>query len=106
MAGTSKTLSTRPVDIIRDISTDEIIGVIPQSTDTVISSSTANIISTYAEISSVAAASLTTIVSYTAPVGKVTFLQRASAGGDNIATYQVEINTVNRRKEEHISDLL
>jgi len=35
---------------------------------------------------------LTTIVSYTAPVGKTSYLQFASAGGSNIATYQIEVD--------------
>ena len=50
------------------------------------------LVNTFNEISSVIKDTLTTIVTYTAPVGKVSFLQYATAGGDNIATYQVEIN--------------
>lgn len=50
------------------------------------------IVNTYTEASSVPASVLTTIGTFTAPVGKTTFLQRISAGGENIATFQVEVN--------------
>lgn len=50
------------------------------------------IVNAYTEASSVPASVLTTIGTFTAPVGKTTFLQRVSAGGQNIATFQVEVN--------------
>lgn len=50
-------------------------------------------INTYNEITGVAAASLTTITTYTAPIGKVTYLQRIDASGDNVGTYEVYVNS-------------
>lgn len=47
---------------------------------------------TYNEIAGLVQGVLTTIVSYTAPIGFTTYLQRGSAGGENIASYQIEIN--------------
>lgn len=51
-------------------------------------------INTYNEVAAVLTGVLTTVVTYTAPIGKSTFLQRATAGGTNIASYQIEINGV------------
>ncbi|PCI45867.1 MAG: hypothetical protein COB41_00315 [Proteobacteria bacterium] len=47
---------------------------------------------TYNEISSVAASTPSTIVSYMAPVGKTTYLQKIKASGTNIAQYEVKVN--------------
>lgn len=58
------------------------------------------IISTYNEITAVVASALTTVATFTAPVGKTTYLQWCSAGGNNIASFQVEINgtTIDKRR--------
>lgn len=50
--------------------------------------------SVYAEVSSVASATLTTVVAYTVPVGKKATLERISMSGQNIATYTAEVNSV------------
>ncbi len=50
------------------------------------------IVSLYNDINSVVKSVLTTVATFTAPVGKTTYLQWCSAGGSNIATFQVEIN--------------
>jgi len=46
----------------------------------------------YAEITSIATATETTIVSHTAVGGRRTFIQKAFASGDNIAKYRVKVN--------------
>lgn len=48
--------------------------------------------STYNEVGSVANSSLTTVTTYTVPVGKTASLNSADVSGSNIATYTVEIN--------------
>lgn len=54
----------------------------------------------YNEVSGVVKSTLTTINTFIAPIGKTTFLQRVSAGGSNIAVYEVQINglTVEKRR--------
>lgn len=49
---------------------------------------------TYNEITSLQASLPTTVVSYTAPIGKQTYLQKIFVSGDNIATYKVKLNGV------------
>lgn len=61
-------------------------------------SSNEAIVTTYSDVSSIATGSLTVVTTYTVPVGKVAFLQRVEGGGENIATYQVEINAVIKAK--------
>lgn len=56
------------------------------------SNTTARIESTYGEVSSVPTATPTVLVSYTAPVGKVSFLQKVFVSGENIARYKVKLN--------------
>lgn len=53
---------------------------------------TRNTINTYNEITSIASGSETTISTYTAPVGKTTYITRIEATGTNIAQYQVYKN--------------
>lgn len=48
--------------------------------------------STYNEIAALAASTPTLLVSYTAPVGKITYLHRIFVSGDNIAVYKVKLN--------------
>lgn len=48
--------------------------------------------SLYSEVSSVAASTLTSVVTYTVPVGKTAFLQAVAFSGTNIAEYQVFID--------------
>lgn len=48
----------------------------------------------YNEITSVASGIETTIVSYTAMIGKKTYLQKIEVSGDNIAKYRVKLNGV------------
>ena len=50
--------------------------------------------SIYAEVSSVASATITTVATYTVPVGKKATLERISMSGQNIATYTAEVNAV------------
>ena len=50
--------------------------------------------SIYAEVSSVASTTLTTVATYTVPVGKKATLERISMSGQNIATYIAEVNAV------------
>lgn len=54
----------------------------------------------YNEVSGVVKSILTTINTFIAPIGKTSFLQRVSAGGSNIAAYEVQINglTVEKRR--------
>jgi hypothetical protein len=53
----------------------------------------------YGEVSAVASAMETTLVSHTAAIGKTTYLQGASSSGQNIADYKVKVNgTVIDRK--------
>lgn len=57
------------------------------------------VVTIFSEISSVASLSTSTIVSYIVPVGKTATLNRIGFGGNNIATYEVEINsTIEDRK--------
>ena len=46
----------------------------------------------YNEISSISSATETTIVSYTAPGGVTSYLQKVKVSGNNIAEYQVKVN--------------
>lgn len=48
--------------------------------------------STYNEIAALVAFTPTLLVSYTAPVGKTTYLHRVFVSGDNVATYKVKVN--------------
>lgn len=66
------------------------------SIDVVVSESTLprNVISNFSSITSVVSGSLTTILSYTVPPAKVTFLSNVEVSGTNIATYGVYINGV------------
>lgn len=48
----------------------------------------------YNEISSVASGALTSIIAYAVPVGFIFALDRVDVSGENIATYQVEIDSV------------
>ena len=52
------------------------------------------IINTYGDVSSVASSTTTTVVSYTTPIGKTGVLHRVEYGGENIAVYDVEVNSV------------
>lgn len=52
------------------------------------------VINDFAEITSLAMATLTTINTYTVPVGKSANIQRIEATGNNIGTYTFEINSV------------
>ena len=54
----------------------------------------------YNEVSGVVKSVLTTINTFIAPIGKTSFLQRVSAGGSNIAAYEVQVNglTVEKRR--------
>lgn len=54
----------------------------------------------YNEVTGVVKSVLTTINTFIAPIGKTSFLQRVSAGGSNIAAYEVQINglTVEKRR--------
>jgi len=49
-------------------------------------------VSTYNEILSVTTSITTTVVSYTAPVGKTTYLQLVEVSGTNIAQYVIKVN--------------
>jgi hypothetical protein len=55
--------------------------------------------SNYNEITSVATSVLSTILTYTAPIGKVTYLQKVEFSGSNIAEYTILINAVVRDKK-------
>lgn len=58
----------------------------------------------YNEITSLAANTLTTIISYTVPVGNVGTLKQISASGGNIATYTVRKNgTIIDKKRTYFS---
>ena len=48
----------------------------------------------FASISSLASASLTTVISYTVPAGKTFYLRMIEFGGGNIATYDVIIDSI------------
>lgn len=62
------------------------------------------IITTYSEALSVVAAILTTIITYTVPVGKTAKLQRVAVNGENIADYTVIVNgTLTDRKRTYFS---
>ncbi len=59
-------------------------------------------IAEYNEISSVASSVLTTITTYTIPVGKSFFLDKVEVSGSNLGVYQVEVNaTVNNKKRTY-----
>lgn len=53
----------------------------------------------YNEVSSVATSVLTTVQTYTAPVGYSSYLQKIEVSGTNIAEYTVEINSVVQDKK-------
>lgn len=48
----------------------------------------------YNEVTSVANSSITTIQTYTAPIGRRTYLQKAALSGTNIAEYTIKVNSV------------
>lgn len=52
------------------------------------------IVNTYNDISALVASALASVTTYTAPIGKSSFLQRISAGGSNVATYEVQLNGI------------
>lgn len=54
----------------------------------------------YNEVASVAASTLTTVVTYTVPVGKTFFLKHVEASGENRATFTIEINATVERKRQ------
>lgn len=56
----------------------------------VVTGSSSNTKNFYNEVSSVVSSTPTTVVSYTAPVGKVSFLDRVFVSGTNIAAYSVK----------------
>ena len=60
----------------------------------IVGSSTGDVVSAYSEVTSVATSVLTTIGTFTAPVGKTTYLQTVNVAGTNIAEYTVELNSV------------
>ena len=47
----------------------------------------------YNEVTSVANSSVTTIQTYTAPIGKKTYIQKVCLSGTNIAEYRIKINS-------------
>lgn len=53
----------------------------------------------YNEVTSVATSVLTTIQTFTAPIGKITFLQKAEVSGTNIAEYTISINAIIQDKK-------
>lgn len=55
----------------------------------IVSTTARNVNNTYNEISSLASGTETTIVSYTAPIGKTTYLTRIEAAGTNISAYRI-----------------
>lgn len=55
--------------------------------------SDADTVNTFGSISSLSSGSLTTIVTYTVPVGKKFFLQLVDGSGENIATYDLEVSS-------------
>lgn len=65
----------------------------------VTTSNTGVVKSLYNEITAVGTSVLTTIDTYTAPVGKVTYLQKVETSGTNIAEYTIEINSVVKNKK-------
>lgn len=50
--------------------------------------------STYNEVAAVPSATPVTLVTYTAPMGKTSYLHKVFVSGDNIATYKIKINDV------------
>lgn len=52
------------------------------------------VITRFGNVTSVSSAILTTILSYTVPVGKSTFLSQIEVSGSNIATYEIYIDSV------------
>lgn len=51
-------------------------------------------VNTFNDATSVPTSTDTTVTSYTAPVGKTTYLQKITASGTNIAKYEVKVNGV------------
>lgn len=61
----------------------------------------------YNEVTSVATSVLTTVQTYTAPVGFTTYLQKIEVSGTNIAQYTIEINAVVQdKKRTYFGDTL
>lgn len=56
------------------------------------SNTSARIESQYNEITAVPASTPTLLVSYTAPMGKLSFLQKVFVSGDLVATYRIKLN--------------
>lgn len=76
---------------VRVINTNPITDPIPVFVTDSPASDTQNI---YAQVTSVASSTLTTIVSYTVPSDKSFVLNHVQVSGENIATYTVEIDSV------------
>jgi hypothetical protein len=51
-------------------------------------------VNTYGEIAAVVSGVLTTIVSYTVPVGKTFYLRHATSSGENIGSFWLEVDSV------------
>ena len=64
----------------------------------VVSGTTADYNSYFNEVTSVAAATLTTILTYIVPLATTANLQKVEVSGTNIAAYTVVINTVTQNK--------
>lgn len=56
-------------------------------------------ISSYNEVTSVASGILTTILTYTVPIGKTFYLNRADISGTNISEYTIQLNSVVNNKK-------
>lgn len=85
---------------IHDSQGDELAINTDGSINTVISASNpGELVSVYNEVTAVAASVLTTVQTFTAPVAKVTYLQKIEVSGTNIAEYRIEINNVVQDKK-------
>lgn len=63
-----------------------------------------DLLSFYNEVTAVAASILTTVQTYTAPVGKTSYLQKIEVSGTNIAEYTVSVNaTLKDKKRTYFS---
>lgn len=58
------------------------------------SGSVKNLVNTYNEVNSVPSATPTNLVTYMVPIGKTAILERASVSGENIARFDIQINSI------------
>lgn len=79
---------------------DSTTGAISQAVDAELSPElSGSVVNTYNEITSIAASTTTSLVTYTVPVNTTAILSRIQVSGSNIATYEVLVDAAKQAKK-------